>query len=83
MARNFLKGFDGYSKTVTLKYKKKGAFQTSCGGLASIITFAFFVSWIVIEVVDVYVRGKFEMTESTVLTQSLTPGLIFPIYSID
>ena len=57
--QKFLKGWDGYSKSVTLKYKKKGAFQTSCGGLASIITFAILLSWVVIEIIDAYVEGKF------------------------
>ena len=67
---------------MTLKYKKRNSFQTSCGGLASIITFGIFLSWIVIEIIDVYIKGSFTKTETIQLTQSLSPGLVFPIYNI-
>ena len=55
--QNFFKGFDKYSKTVTLKYKKAGAFKTSCGGFATIVTFFIFLSWFVIELMSVYIQG--------------------------
>jgi hypothetical protein len=65
----FLKGFDKYSKSVSLKYKRAGAFKTSCGGIASIITFFIFLSWFIIEIVDVYIEGKWLSTYSQKLTQ--------------
>ena len=87
MAKNsflkFLKKFDRYDKTVTLKYKKKGGFQTSIGGLASIVTLGIFIGWMVIEFVDVYWRGKFIVTDSMQLTQALAEGLTYPVYSIE
>ena len=78
--QSFLKGFDHYSKTVTLKYKKKGAFQTSCGGIASIITLGIFIAWITIEFVDVYIRDKFEIYTDIKLTQQVNGE--YPTYFI-
>ena len=79
--QGFLKGFDKYSKSVSLKYKRAGAFKTSCGGIATIITFFIFLSWFIIEVIDVYVRGKFITSSRQTLTE-LTNGL-YPTYEIE
>ena len=66
--KNFFKGFDRYAKNVNLKYKKAGSFRTSCGGIATIISFILLLSWFVIEIVDVFIDGKYETSQSSKLT---------------
>ena len=55
--RKFIKGYDRYSKPVTLTYNQNGTFKTTCGGLATIITTLIFCAWIALEVIEVFVVG--------------------------
>ena len=77
----FFKRFDRYSKPIGLTYKQKGTFETSAGGICSIITFFIFATWLSLEVVDVYLPpGKFTATSGMSLTQAEDGS--FPAYNI-
>ena len=77
----FFKRFDRYSKPIGLTYKQKGTFETSAGGICSIITFFIFVGWFATEFVDVYMPpGKFTTTTGMTLTQDDEGN--FPVYNI-
>ena len=52
--RTFIKGYDRYSKPVTLTYNSKGGFRTTCGGIATIVTFFMFLVWFCLEILEVY-----------------------------
>ena len=66
----FFKRFDRYSKPIGLTYKQKGTFETSAGGICSIITFFIFVAWFAIEFIDVDMPpGKFTTVTGMTLTQ--------------
>ena len=79
--QKFFKSFDRYSKPIGLTYKKSGTFETSIGGICSIITFFIFAAWWTTELIDVYLPpGKFTTTVGENLAQ-LADGQ-FPIYKI-
>ena len=65
--RKFIKGYDRYSKPVTLTYNHNGTFKTTCGGLATIITTLIFCAWIVLEVIEVFAYGG-EYSQNTHVT---------------
>ena len=79
-ASSFFKGFDRYAQSVNLKYKKAGSFKTSCGGIATIISFLILLSWIIVDFFDVYVGESFDTT----ISQSYTPfeNGAYPLYHI-
>ena len=58
--QSFFKGFDRFSKPISLTYNQAGAFNTAIGGVFSIFTFFVFISWFALEIIDVYLPpGKF------------------------
>ena len=50
--KKFFKRFDRYSKPVTLTYRQKGSFDTSCGGFFSIISFIILAWWLATELIS-------------------------------
>ena len=63
--QKFVKSFDRYDKTVSLKYKKKGMYATSIGGVCSIMTFTFLVYWLAVNVWFTFVPpGAFKTSNS-------------------
>ena len=78
-AKPFFKRFDRYSKPIGLTYKQAGTFDTSAGGICSIITFFIFAAWLTTEFIDVYLPpGKYTTTEGMTLTQAEDGS--FPVY---
>ena len=55
--RKYIKGYDRYSKPVTLTYNHKGGFRTTCGGIATIVTTLVFLTWFILEILEVYSGG--------------------------
>ena len=61
----FFKYFDRYSKSVTLTYRQKGSFETSCGGICSIISFFILGWWLFTELYSKFVKSPtFSISES-------------------
>ena len=77
----FFKYFDRYSKSVTLTYRQKGSFETSCGGIMSIISFFILAWWLITELVSKFVLNPtYSTSESQALTQD--EYLNFPPYEL-
>ena len=51
----FFKYFDRYSKPVTLTYRQKGSFETSCGGIMSVISFFILGWWLATELLSKFI----------------------------
>ena len=67
--KKFFKHFDRYSKPVTLTYRQKGSFDTSCGGLCSIVSFFILGWWLLSELVSKFlIQATYATSESTSLT---------------
>jgi hypothetical protein len=80
MGKPFFKHFDRYDKPIGLTYKGAGTFESSAGGICSIITFFIFATWLSLEFVDVYMPpGKFTSSMGTTLTQAEDGS--YPIYN--
>ena len=68
--QSFIKGFDRYAKNVSLAYKKKGSFETSIGGICSIIAFVLLSYMVVISLLELFMdKGKYSTSESIKLAQ--------------
>ena len=79
--QSFWKRMDGMSKPVSLTYKEAGVFRTSCGGVASVIVFILFASWLTEEFIDVYTGdGSFSTSTRTVEVYDNKGG--YPTYDI-
>ena len=65
--RTFIKGYDRYSKPVTLTYNSKGGFRTTCGGIATIVTFFMFLIWFCLELLGAY-TGEIISSSKTITT---------------
>jgi hypothetical protein len=83
MARSyFFKRYDRYAKGVSLTYKKKGAFETSIGGICSIISFILLAYWLAVNLLYTLMEpGTFTTSDNVSLTQ-LADGT-YPVYKID
>ena len=80
MGKPFFKHFDRYDKPIGLTYKGAGTFESSAGGICSIITFFIFATWLSLEFVDVYMPpGKFTSSSGETLTQAEDGS--YPIYN--
>ena len=80
--RGFIKGYDRYSKPVTLQYNRSGAFKTTCGGLATIVTFLIFCSWLSLEFIEVYAFGGY-FSQNTKVEPTYDTGISnFPVYKL-
>ena len=81
--RGFIKGYDRYSKPVTLHYNRSGAFKTTCGGLATIVTFLIFCSWLTLEFIEVYAMGGYFSQNSKVEPTYEIEDSQFPVYNLE
>ena len=80
-SKPFFKRFDRYSKPIGLTYKQAGTFETSAGGICSIITFFIFAFWLTTEFIAVYLPpGKFTTTPGVTLTETADGG--WPVYNL-
>ena len=79
---SFFKYFDRYSKSVTMTYRQKGSFDTSCGGIMSIISFFILGWWLATEIVSKFIISP---TYAISTKQSLTQesNLDFPLYELE
>lgn len=78
----FFKRYDRYAKNVTLTYKKSGAFETSCGGLATIISFTILAYWLAVNIAYAFIDyGSYTTSTATQLTQA-TDGS-YPLYTMN
>ena len=69
--QTFFKRYDGYAKNVSLSYKKSSSFETSIGGMCSILSFTILSYWLCVNVWDTFSPpGKYSTSESTKLLQA-------------
>ena len=80
--RGFIKGYDRYSKPVTLHYNKSGGFRTTCGGLATIVTFLIFCTWLTLEFIEVYANGGTLQQNTKVEPTYDEDANEYPLYSL-
>ena len=67
--QSFFKKYDRYAKPVSLTYKKSGSFETSCGGILSIVSFLVLFYWLVVNLFyAVYDNGSFVSSSSIKLS---------------
>ena len=67
--QEFFKSCDWYAKNVTLTYKKSGAFETSVGGLCTILSFIILTYWLAVNIFySLYNYGSFAASATTVIT---------------
>ena len=67
---------------VSLTYKKSGKFETSAGGIATIVTFFFLLYWVIINLFySIYDNGSFNTSMSTTVTQQADGE--YPVYEFD
>ena len=79
--QSFLKRYDRFAKNVTLTYKKSGSFETSCGGIASIITFLMLAYWLAVNLFfTIFNYGTFTTSSQTSLTQDIDGS--YPLYEL-
>ena len=79
--KKFFKRFDRYSKPVTLTYRQKGSFDTSCGGLMSIISFIILAWWLATELISKFViQATYATSEKISLTQK--DDTTFPVFEL-
>lgn len=50
----FLKEFDRFGQPVGLTYKNNPSYSTAVGGVFTVLTFFIFMTWLVMEMIDVY-----------------------------
>ena len=68
----FLKEFDRFGQPVSLTYKNNGNYNTPIGGVFTMFAFLIFMSWLAMEVIDVYMPpGKHNVGTSVGVTQKL------------
>ena len=80
--KKFIKGYDRYSKPVTLTYNHNGSFKTTCGGIATIVTTLIFCAWIVLEVMEVFANGgKYLQSTNVTTVYDINDGK-YPIYEL-
>ena len=65
---SFFKYFDRYSKGVAPVYKHSGSFDTSMGGICSIISFIILAWWLVTEIYTGFISPSYETGVKTSLT---------------
>ena len=81
--RKFIKGYDRYSKPVTLTYNHAGSFNTTCGGIATIVTSLIFCAWIVLEIMEVFAfGGKYSQSTKISTIYDIDDGQ-YPVYEFE
>ena len=79
---SFLKRYDRYAKNVTLTYKKSGSFETSIGGICSILSFLLLFYWLLVNFFYAfYDYGTYTTESNTILTQEGDGS--YPLYELD
>ena len=68
--KRFFKGFDRYAKGVAPMYKHSGSFETSCGGICSIISFVILAWWFITEIYSQFYNPAYDISKSTSLVQA-------------
>ena len=64
--KKFFKRYDRFAKNVTLTYKKSGNFETSCGGIASILSFLLLFYWLLVNFFfAIYDNGTYTTQSNT------------------
>lgn len=77
----FLKEFDRFGQPVGLTYKNNPSYNTGIGGVFTMLTFFIFMSWLAMEVIDVYMPpGKHNVSSALVVTQKLNSS--WPLESL-
>ena len=77
----FLKEFDRFGQPVGLTYKNNPSYNTSIGGVMTMLTFFIFMTWLAMEVIDVYMPpGKHTVKSSLGVTQKLNSS--WPLESL-
>jgi len=67
-----LREFDRFGQPVGLTYKNNPSYNTPIGGVFTMMAFFIFMSWLAMELIDVYMPpGKHSVGNSNVLTQNL------------
>ena len=79
----FIKGYDRYSKPVTLTYNHNGSFKTTCGGIATIVTSLIFCAWIVLEIIEVFANGGSYSQSTEVTTVYDIDNGQFPVFELN
>ena len=75
--QTFFKKYDGYAKNVSLSYKRSSSFETSIGGICSILSFTILTYWLAINIWDTFTPpGKYSTSESLKLLQ--TDDSVYP-----
>ena len=64
------KYFDRYAKGLGPVYKHSGSFETSCGGICSIISFFILAWWLITEIYSQFINPSYDISQSTGLVQS-------------
>ena len=68
--RQFLKSYDRYAQVVSLTYKKSGRFETSAGGIATIISFFVLTYWVAVNwFFSIHDNGSFTTSTTQTVTQ--------------
>ena len=68
----FLREFDRFGQPVGLTYKNNPSYNTPIGGVFTMVAFFIFMSWLAMEVIDVYMPpGKHSIGTADVVTQAL------------
>ena len=80
--RSFLKRYDRYAKGVNLSYKRSTNYETSIGGMCSIISFTLLTYWVAVNTWDTFKPpGKFD-SSSSIKLQDVDSDNDFPTLSI-
>ena len=81
--QTFLKKYDRFAKNVSLSYKRSGSFETSIGGVCSIIIFTLLTYWLAVNVWDTFAPpGKFSTkrkTERITTSNGTYPEMAVPL----
>lgn len=65
----FLREFDRFGQPVGLTYKNNPSYNTPIGGVFTMVTFFIFMSWLSMEVIDVYMPpGKHSVSTADTIT---------------
>ena len=79
---SFFKSYDRYASSVSLTYLKSGTYQTSAGGVCSIISFIILMYWLVVNIFyAIYDHGSY--TVSTQIMMAQDEEGVYPVYEMD
>ena len=67
-SQDFFKRFDRYSANVSLNYKHSGKYETTCGGICSIISFLMLSYYLILQFYGFFHDKDFNTSQSESLT---------------